>query len=125
METNIKAATHTPGPWKVAGSCHVHQNYIGQWYHVAHVTTADDYHPTPCIADVCNRDDYHDSERAAHRPSGEQLANARLIAAAPELLALLTEVADHVAKYGGVTRSADKLWSRVNAAIAAAEGGPQ
>ena len=83
--------THTPGPWKVAGSCHVKEGANGLFYHVAHVTLADDFNKHPCIAEVDPRDRFC-SEREAHFPSPEQAANARLIASAPELLAAIEQI---------------------------------
>lgn len=59
----------------------------------------------------------------AHLPTGNEIeANAHLIAAAPALLVALSEVAEHARHYGGVPQSAVKLWTRVNAVLAAAEG---
>jgi len=82
-------AKHTPGPWKVAGSCHVRQSADGKFFHTAHITLADDYAENPCIAEIDHRGRYSTEESKAHSPSQEQAANARLIAAAPDLLAAL------------------------------------
>ena len=78
---------HTPGPWKVSGSCRVKEAAGGTFYHVAHVVLADDSDPNPCVAEVGSRGRYCSRAREAHRPGPEQAANARLIAAAPDLLA--------------------------------------
>ncbi len=106
-------STHTPGPWKVAGSCHVLPTVDGLYYHVAHVTVADDYAPNPMIAEVSTRGRYC-SRAEAHSPSPEQTANARLIAAAPDLLAALEWVIDYA------PTGADE--ARCRAAIAKARG---
>jgi hypothetical protein len=84
---------HTPGPWE----------YLGH----ARVQTADDK-KTP----IANFNFFAATE-----------ANARLIAAAPELLELLREAADY-------TRHPDYDWPvefsrRVDAAIAKATGAPE
>ena len=79
--------THTPGPWKVSKCCIASPALPpGKWHHVAQVGLADDYDPQPLVADIHTRGVYHNSEAAALRADPEQLANARLIAAAPDLL---------------------------------------
>jgi hypothetical protein len=89
--------THTPGPWKVADRFHV-------W-------TAD---KVGCeVAAVCveNLDD---------DGLGQADADARLIAAAPELLAVLTWCADRWDKYD--EDDAPELGQAIRDAIAKAEG---
>jgi hypothetical protein len=81
---------HTPGPWKVAACCHVRSNHIGEWIHESIIAAENDDHPSPCVATVTCRE-YRNNYALAHSPDPEQLANARLIAAAPELLAALQE----------------------------------
>lgn len=53
----------------------------------------------------------------ASSPDAENRANARLIAAAPELLAALIDV------YANVRSDSPEMWERVTAAIAKATGG--
>lgn len=76
---------HTPGPWKVARSCHVKEAPDGLFFHVAHITVDDDYAPNPIICEVGNRGRFC-SEQGAIKAGPEQAANARLIAAAPDML---------------------------------------
>ena len=82
MNATRHTATATPGPWTVAGSCHIRQTVDGKWYHEAHIACADE--TMPCIAQVHCRE-YRDTERQALRADPEAAANARLIAAAPEM----------------------------------------
>lgn len=60
---------HTPGPWIAVGS----------WVEVE----SDD------IPDICTCDPNHMGQASLHRSDEEVVANARLIAAAPEMLAML------------------------------------
>lgn len=90
QETGKDAMRHTPGPWKVqkGSSCY-------------HAVSEDGYLSTGCISF-----------------DGRGLANARLIAAAPDLLALLVELkASH---YGAAVR--EEYEERVEAAIKKATG---
>ena len=112
---------HTPGPWKVSDKmmtdemvCH-HDN-IGAWVHSSRriegagklLATADSNEPigsgyTGGYPQVGRR--------------AEMLANARLIAAAPELLDALRLVLAH----DGALTGAD--WETIRAAVDKAEGG--
>jgi enoyl-CoA hydratase/carnithine racemase len=68
-------ANHTPGPWEDNGDGLIYGQCSGD----------DDMEEAPLVADVCNvASDYTDQERA----------NARLIAAAPSLLAACQMVVD-------------------------------
>ena len=73
--TNTK---HTPGPWEVDGFSVMAG--VGAEYGDLAYATAGDGHADP---------DCH-----LNRPDAERLANATLIAAAPDLLAALEEIAE-------------------------------
>ncbi len=92
-------ATHTPGPWKVNSSW---SNDLG--------VVADDR----LVAMVTNDED---------RPidDAEQLANARIMAAAPELLAAL-KLAVRVMQDNGIDESMAGEFDVFTDAIAKAEG---
>ena len=95
------AASHTPGPWRAfqdAESCDV---IAPDGYHVASV-------------EPCN----------SVNPEAEQAANARLIAAAPDLLAALEQIAGYPHSDGiGLTPDHARLMRRqASAAIAKATG---
>ena len=95
---------HTPGPWKQHG-CTVYQNdnwkdgtnLGGRLVARCYAHTVPDTDPEDTIA--------------------EDAANARLIAAAPELLAALREIMAHEARYVG-----SLSYSTAKAAIAKAQG---
>lgn len=101
-----KHTSHTPGPWKAV------------------------YQPnTPCLVES-------DGERVAwidfwkgktprdpnHKPRLEQEANARLIAAAPELLEALQELLDPARGMVTITPCKAAAFERARAAIAKAKG---
>ena len=94
---------HTPGPWRVEQKvvrAHVFAEHIGMDCHVATC-----FGPNPASPD--------DIEAIA-------LANARLIAAAPDLLAALEDAALALEETGG--RWAVAAAGRARAAIAKAKG---
>lgn len=100
--TNVK---HTPGPWQIEGRYH---GPLGSIY----LSTM---HPMPIFElqpIVGDRD--------------EHLANARLIAAAPELLDALKEIIEVLRKEAAGTvlnnQSLDSIGIKANNAIAKAEG---
>lgn len=92
---------HTPGPWRVFGGTDDDRG---------HVMTSDGY----AVADCCL--DY------SSIPTREQLENARLIAAAPDLLAALKEIAEWTERY---TTPGHPISTVARAAIAKATGGGQ
>lgn len=70
---------HTPGPWIA----------VGGWVE----------HPEDSVADICICDPillWAMGENELVRPADEIYANARLIAAAPEMLDLLRELMEHL-----------------------------
>jgi hypothetical protein len=73
---------HTPGPWYAIGRM---------------VEVGDDDH-----ADICSTNPDQFGQGHLAPPIEEQQANARLIAAAPEMLAMLQEVADYLDRYADV-----------------------
>jgi hypothetical protein len=110
---------HTPGPWYWTAP-----NYEG----VCIIGTDGPRHKA--IANVYDGEpDYaayraagHDSERYAREAMrAETKSNARLIAAAPELLAALEYALNWLASYPG--HGADSAYDKARAAIAKAEGG--
>lgn len=110
-----RKGTHTPGPWQVSG-------HLGTWIQ----TAGDPYgYGGMHIADVrgwghltgggaCNLEE--DSAIAI------QTANAQLIAAAPELLAMLVRVQKYFFEFPRQVEHADAVLRDVTAAIAKAEG---
>jgi hypothetical protein len=93
---------HTPGPWTLHG-----------W-------ADNDYEITAALDTVCNVPGFDDDTVDADRAE----ANARLIAAAPELLAALREIADECnRRLRKGEDSGDRLTLQLcKAAIAKAEG---
>ena len=88
------SAQHTPGPWKVASGPFGATVFVGE-------------EENPRIV----------SDAAASDP--ENVANARLIAAAPDLLAALREARERMM---GGSPAIRRLIERTDAAIAKAEG---
>jgi hypothetical protein len=97
---------HTPGPW--------HLGSHGEQYNFAHVRAGSD-DSAETIAEVFGL--YINTGRAGQK-NEEAIANARLIAAAPELLAALKACREAFVPEGG---NAD-LWVEVDAALVRAEG---
>lgn len=89
-------ASHTPGPWVAKG------RYIGVENHMSYIAECRDYNGNWTNAPIA-------------------VANARLIAAAPELLHALELARDHleVSNYEG---KEDETLALINAAIAKAKG---
>lgn len=99
MDTNVKQAQHTPGPWSrnippARKYCTV---FAGRNTHIAYLA-------------------------GEHMTDEEAEANINLIAAAPELLAALREALPHVAVKMQGTTDGGPLLARIRAAIAAATG---
>ena len=82
----MEQATHTPGPWMVDKSCMVRRSPSGEWFHEALICHGDAETHMPTIATVRARE-YRPTEREALWPDPITGANARLMAAAPDLLA--------------------------------------
>ncbi len=96
---------HTPGPWKTV---------IGP--STCAVTTSND---APKQAGICRILD-----KSVAYIDGEAQANARLIAAAPDMLVLLIRVLDFEQRLTACKADGgDKLVSDIRAALAKAEGG--
>lgn len=117
MTTQVKAATHTPGPWSISG----------QLINGAPEPRANpkvEPHPHT-VAAVCW--DF-DGDRGAtgDLPWAVAAANARLIAAAPELLEALRDLMAHAPRPRNVRREFSYMvrWEQAKRAIAKAmEGG--
>jgi hypothetical protein len=95
-------AEHTAGPWSFEGP-----DMFGDFNVL---------HPADCgaVAAVVNNG----------RPAGEVLANARLIAAAPDLLAACENVLAHARRHTDGTARLDAAWlDDVRAALAKVRGG--
>ena len=100
MSTQTK---HTPGPWIVTGSRK--KSNFDEWVRIEVCAkgpkTVCEFHADPEKPEDC----------------AEMAANARLIAAAPELLDIVKDLADRDTFYLG-----EKLAAKVYAALAKAEG---
>lgn len=99
---------HTPGPWEFGGkfSREVYEKRDG--IEICTVPQGDSFCADGCQCDECE----------------ERYANARLIAAAPELLEALSQIVNHATKYGGAPLAAVKMFDRARAALAKADGKP-
>jgi len=110
------SAQHTPGPWAVSQRPTAKDGIEHANGFVAFVaiprTVCDDREEGESWIDMRTR-----TEGARLAVADEQRANARLIAAAPDLLAVLREALD----FPLITEGSD-WWTRVRTAIAKAEG---
>jgi hypothetical protein len=97
---------HTPGPWRVVAD--------GQYIQAdrRHAVNPQQQHDL----DICH-------VHAIEFYAGEAQSNARLIAAAPELLAALREIADSAPALPKKAKSCTQLRAIARAAIAKATGG--
>jgi len=100
------SAQHTPGPWTFS-----RWNEFGDMRF--YISQADGAPHTPQLSDVATLI----AETTSNEWQSIQEANARLIAAAPELLAVLREALDRPL----ITEGSD-WWTRVGTAVAKAEG---
>jgi hypothetical protein len=91
---------HTPGPWCA----------VGPWVE----------HPNDTTADICSCDPRNFGQQGLNRSDEEQCANARLIAAAPDLLDVAKVARDVLAGRG--VRGDSPIMQALDAAIARAEG---
>ena len=105
---------HTPGPWKVTPSKHRRNYQVGD--HAIQATHKEGFDQLICSLYVAN----HSASNGAI-----DTANARLIAAAPELLEALIQaqaVIGDLVRYGGASLDEIEAYSVIKAAIAKAEG---
>lgn len=96
------AAKHTPGPWEIVQECTNSLDIIAEETCVCSINTEEDLLPDDC----------------------EERANARLIAAAPELLEALTYILMSVGRLGAnadVNHPYRGAWEAARAAIAKTE----
>ena len=100
--------THTPGPWHVTEG--IDRFYNGEWIRAGNMRTGD-------LVAVCN--DFNQHNRDAERE-----ANARLIAAAPDLLQALTDLLEATNYHAKVelTHKLAGARERAQSAIAKATG---
>jgi hypothetical protein len=103
---------HTPGPWTFSR----HTDYGDVRFYVAQ---ADGAPYTPDYSDVATLI----AETVNSERSRIQEANARLIAAAPDLLASLMVILDHCDGY--VTNTSKAIWRDAHAAVIKATGASQ
>lgn len=114
---------HTPGPWEVVNGLDVFTGLGARNAAGVEAAENDGWH----IAD-CDMGPSSTREGEADIPHAEKLANARLIAASPDLLTTLIALREYLSKYpphAGDTTGAE--WGRVmdlsGAAIIKATGG--
>ena len=104
--------THTPGPWTV-------ENGPVESEMLAISAAGRTFQNPICLFD------YGAGPALKWEPNREQCANARLIAAAPDMLAALKAVELEAvnAGRGGDVTIPSQVWDMISAAIARAEGG--
>lgn len=107
----MSAATHTPGPWKVHDRRPIRA--------CIHVSDQRGYDIASCYTAPSDNSD-PDAE-GIYRNDPERMANASLIAAAPDLLAVVREL-EESAGYWSEYDVPLGIVDRIRAAIAKAEG---
>ena len=118
---NDQKTKHTPGPWKVSDKMMTddmicRHDALGAWVHSCRYIEG----TGKLLANAQSSEPIGTGCKGGHpqvASRDEMLANARLIAAAPELLDALRLVLAH----DGALTGAD--WTAIRAAIAKAEGG--
>jgi len=121
---NATKHTHTQGPWRIIW------NYRSNTAEIETVRQDDGYrHLTNDLPMCCSRDNLSDlvmltdpEDNRQYRYSGEAVANARLIAAAPELLDALMEILSFPPPLTDEKRKYAEVFKRAKAAIAKAQG---
>lgn len=118
---------HTPGPWRLVGDAQgpmmvMHPTRPG----VAIASLTNSFSPAEGFHDdwYCWRDDGTLDIERTHARIAERNANVRLIAAAPDLLATLQEVAEYLERHASESEIEEALIRNVQAAIAKATGLP-
>jgi hypothetical protein len=121
INMNVEKTKHTPGPWKVSDKMMTDEmvcrhDTLGAWVHSRrHIEGAG-----KLLATAQSNEPIGTGYNGGHpqvESRDEMLANARLIAAAPELLDALRLVLAH----DGALTGAD--WTAIRAAVDKAEGG--
>jgi hypothetical protein len=127
----VSEQRHTPGPWTCRSDDGTtfadHADAHGEWGHNLDDMESEDSFNTASIA---IRGDGKVIAMAVHAdatyipsPIPELAANARLIAAAPDLLAACRTALEVCNLYGNGTKMVDEAAEHLYAAIAKAEGG--
>lgn len=101
-------AKHTPGPWRICGEYSSLKDEIGA--------------EGRAVATVWTRKPADGTHERMPIPWDEGLANARLIAAAPDLLEAAIELKD-ACNRPSAARTRAEAWRRLDHAIAKATGG--
>ena len=83
----------TKGPWKVSNCCFVREAAEKKWQHEPIIAMENDEAFSPTIATVSAKE-YRNTEKEAHGADPEALANAQLLALAPQMLEALEDFRD-------------------------------